>query len=295
MSDALLDSHCLDQLVDVLADRRIVVLSGAGCSTESGIPDYRGAGAPPRRAPVQYQEFIRSVHTRARYWARSSIGWPRIRNAQPNAAHIALARMEHAGHVTGLITQNVDGLHHAAGSSRVVELHGALKNVRCLECSNTVTRDAFQKRLLATNAHWPPYAHQNNIASAPDGDAELPTGLLESFVVPACDACNGIMKPQVVFFGENVPAAIVTEAWRVFEDGYVLLVVGSSLTVYSGRRFIDRASRDKVPIAIVNRGPTRADDVAAVKVDDALGLVLPALADALPRRRPELDRVTRLD
>jgi NAD+-dependent protein deacetylase sirtuin 4 len=271
----------LNRLVEVLADRRIVVLSGAGCSTESGIPDYRGAGAPPRRAPVQYQEFVRSAHTRARYWARSSIGWPRIRAAQPNAAHAALARMEQAGCVTGLITQNVDGLHHAAGSNRVVELHGSLSRVRCIECGHTVTREAFQQRLLDVNAGWPPHTNSHDVASAPDGDAELATELLERFVVPVCDACEGIMKPHVVFFGENVPAQVVGEAWRVFEDGDVLLVTGSSLTVYSGRRFIDRACRDKVPVAIVNRGPTRADDIAAVKVDDALGIVLPALADAL--------------
>ena len=270
-----------NRLLDVLAGRRIVVLAGAGCSTESGIPDYRGTGVPRRRAPVQYQEFVRSASARARYWARSSIGWPRMRAAQPNIGHRALARMEQAGHVAGLITQNVDGLHHAAGSRRVVELHGSLAAVRCIDCGGIVSRETFQATLLELNEGWPPLARQDGIAAAPDGDAELPDALLESFRVPACAACAGIMKPHVVFFGENVPADVVGEAWSVFEDGDVLLVTGSSLAVYSGRRFVYRACRDGVPIAIVNRGPTRADDVAAAKIDGALGTVLPALADTL--------------
>ncbi|MBR9988876.1 MAG: NAD-dependent deacetylase, partial [Gemmatimonadetes bacterium] len=238
-------------------------------------------GAPPRRAPVQYQEFARSESARVRYWSRSTVGWPRMRAARPNAGHLALARMEQSDHVAGLITQNVDGLHHAAGSRRVVELHGSLAAVRCIDCGATVTRDAFQQRLLELNARWPALERTDGVASAPDGDAELPPELLNTFRVPGCDACAGIMKPHVVFFGENVPADVVADAWRVFEQGDVLLVTGSSLAVYSGRRFIYRACNDGIPIAIVNRGPTRADDVAAVKVDAALGVVLPALADAL--------------
>jgi NAD+-dependent protein deacetylase sirtuin 4 len=269
------------RLLDVLAGRRIVVLAGAGCSTESGIPDYRGTGAPRRRAPVQYQEFVRSASARARYWSRSSIGWPRMCAAQPNEGHRALARMEQSGHVAGLITQNVDGLHHAAGSRRIVELHGSLAVVRCIDCGGTIERAVFQELLLELNAGWPPLVHGDDVASAPDGDAELPDALLESFRVPECTMCGGIMKPHVVFFGENVPAKVVEQAWSVFEEADVLLVTGSSLTVYSGRRFIYRACRDSIPIAIVNRGPTRADDVAAAKIDGALGTVLPALADRL--------------
>src|SRR5690606_39120337 len=157
----------------------------------------------------------------------------------------------------------------------------SLAVVRCIDCGCIVDRESFQQTLRAINAGWPPLARTEDIASAPDGDAELSDDLLESFRVPDCDACAGIMKPHVVFFGENVPAPVVGEAWRVFEDGDVLLVTGSSLAVYSGRRFIYRACRDGVPIAIINRGPTRADDVAAVKVEGALGAVLPALADAL--------------
>lgn len=270
-----------DRLLDTVGGRRIVVLAGAGCSTESGIPDYRGTGAPRRRAPVQYQEFVRAESARARYWARSAIGWPRIREARPNAGHRALARMEAAGHVAGLITQNVDGLHHAAGSRRVVELHGSLAAVRCIACAWTVTRDSFQTRLLEVNPGWPPVATARVIATAPDGDAELPDELLARFRVPACDACHGIVKPHVVFFGENVPTSVVGEAWSVFSEGDVLLVTGSSLTVYSGRRFTDRARRDGVPIAVINRGPTRADEFAAARVDGALGAVLPALAATL--------------
>lgn len=277
--------HCRtaawDRLLEVVAGRRIVVLAGAGCSTDSGIPDYRGTGTPHRRAPVQYQEFLRSASARARYWARSTIGWPRMRAAEPNAGHLALARMERAGRIAGLITQNVDGLHHAAGSRRVVELHGSLSAVVCIECGDTVSRDAFQDRLLELNTRWRPLAERTRIAPAPDGDADLPDAMLESFRVPECETCAGVMKPHVVFFGENVPATVAGAAWRVFEVGDVLLVTGSSLAVYSGRRFTDRASRDGIPIAIINRGPTRADDVAAARIDGALGTVLPALADAL--------------
>jgi len=271
----------IERIAELLRGRRIVVLAGAGCSTESGIPDYRGTGAPRRRAPVQYQEFVRNPSARARYWARSTIGWPRMRAARPNDGHRALARMEHAGYVTGVITQNVDGLHHAAGSRRVVELHGSLSVVRCIECGAAVDRDAFQHALVALNADWPPLIANHVIASAPDGDADLDDDTLESFRVPECTECAGIMKPHVVFFGENVPAHVINEAWSVFEQGDVLLVTGSSLAVYSGRRFIYRACQAGVPIAIINRGPTRADDVAAVKVDGSLGTVLPAVADAL--------------
>ncbi len=278
-------ADAVEPLVPLLRDRRIVVLAGAGMSTESGIPDYRGAGAPSRRAPVQYQEFVRSDSARARYWSRSTIGWPRMRNALPNSGHQALARMEEAGHVTGLITQNVDGLHQAAGSRNMVELHGSLALVRCIACSTPVTRDDFQQRLLELNADWPPLLFPDMVEIRPDGDAELPEETMENFRVPACEVCGGIMKPDVVFFGENVAAPVLADAWRVFEQGDVLLVTGSSLAVYSGRRFIDRATRDGVPIAVVNRGPTRADDVAKVKVDGSLGIVLPALADALAGAR----------
>lgn len=274
----------LQPLVDLLRGRRVVVLAGAGCSTESGIPDYRGPeGSHRTRTPVQYNDFVRSDAARVRYWARSTVGWPRFSAARPNAAHRALAELEDAGVVHGIITQNVDGLHHAAGSRRVVELHGSLASVRCLGCGVEMGRGEFQERLLGMNATWAERLASGGetVRQAPDGDAELEAWEIESFRVPGCDGCGGMMKPDVVFFGENVPAARVEEAWQVFGGGDVLLVAGSSLTVYSGRRFIYRAQEQGVPIAIVNLGPTRADEMAAVKVEGRLGEVLPQLAEML--------------
>jgi NAD-dependent deacetylase sirtuin 4 len=273
------EAEALEPLLELLRGRRAVVLAGAGCSTESGIPDYRGPDAKPR-APMQYQEFVRSEASRTRYWARSSVGWRRVSAARPNAGHLALAQLEEAGAVRGIITQNVDGLHHAAGSRRVVELHGSLASVRCLQCGDVSPREAFQERLLSMNTDWAERLAAS-VEQAPDGDAELPAWAVEAFRVPACDACGGVIKPDVVFFGENVPAAWVEDAWSLFGEGDVLLVAGSSLTVYSGRRFIYRARQDGVPIGIINIGPTRADEVAAAKVEGPLGRILPRLAEAL--------------
>jgi len=273
----------LEPLLDLLRGRRVVVLAGAGCSTESGIPDYRGPeGSHLTRKPVQYNDFVRSEAARVRYWARSTVGWPRFSAARPNAAHRALAQLEEAGVVHGIITQNVDGLHHAAGSRRVLELHGSLASVRCLGCGAETGRGEFQARLLAMNAAWARrLTASGDVRQAPDGDADLDPAEIESFRVPGCDGCGGMMKPDVVFFGENVPAARVAEAWQLFGGGDVLLVAGSSLTVYSGRRFIYRAQEQGVPIAIVNLSPTRADEMAAVKVEGRLGEVLPRLAEML--------------
>lgn len=273
------EAEALEPLVDLLRGRCAVVLAGAGCSTESGIPDYRGPNAKPR-SPIQYQEFVRSEAARIRYWARSAVGWPRFRAARPNAAHHALAELEEAGVVRGIITQNVDGLHHAAGSRRVVELHGSLASVRCLTCGGLSPRDAFQHRLLWMNAEWAERLRGEG-EQAPDGDAELPAWAMEAFRVPACEACGGVIKPDVVFFGENVSAERVEDAWRLFAEGDVLLVAGSSLTVYSGRRFIYRAQQEGVPIGIINIGPTRADEMAAARVEGPLGRILPRLAEAL--------------
>jgi NAD-dependent SIR2 family protein deacetylase len=277
------DLSQLNTLVDFLRGRRIVALVGAGCSTESGIPDYRGPESIRKtRKPIQYQEFIRNESARARYWARSTVGWRRIATARPNAAHFALARLEAAGMLAGVITQNVDGLHEAAGSKRVVELHGSLAAVRCLDCGARIARDEFQRRVLELNADWERELASAEHEAAPDGDAELPVSVLASFRVPPCDVCgNGVLKPDVVFFGENVPRPRLEEAWRVFNDGDVLLVIGSSLTVYSGRRFVYRAGEIGMPIAVMNVGPTRADDVAAVKVEAPLGTALPAIAGLL--------------
>lgn len=270
----------LADLVDLARGRRIVVLTGAGCSTESGIPDYRGADTPPRtRPPIQHREFVDRPEMRRRYWARSMLGWPRLAGAQPNAAHHALVELEHAGVVTGLITQNVDGLHGVAGSRDVIELHGAIGRVRCLACDARSTRADLQARLEAENPTWIGRAHA--AAVAPDGDADLPDALVAEFAVAACTRCDGVLMPDVVFFGGSVPRETLDAAWATFARGELLLVVGSSLTVFSGYRFVRRAAEHQVPVAILNRGPTRGDDLAAIRIDVRAGAALPALARAL--------------
>jgi len=251
-------------LAGFLAGRRAVALTGAGVSTDSGIPDYRGPdGVQRRRAPVQYQEFMRSEARRRRYWARSVAGWTRFAAAAPNAAHRAIAALESAGSLVGVITQNVDRLHHAAGSRRVVELHGALARVRCMACGGFEARDALQGRLLTLN----PWLAEMAAAPAPDGDAELDAATEGRFAVAPCLACGGVLKPDVVFFGENVPKHVVDAAWGMFDEADALVVLGSSLTVFSGYRFVLRASERAVPVVIVNRGVTRGDPHAMLKLD----------------------------
>ena len=269
-------------LVDLMLGRRVVVLAGAGCSTESGIPDYRGEGTRRRaRQPVQYKQFVSSPEARRRYWARSMIGWPRFRAAQPNPAHRALARLEAAGVVTGVITQNVDRLHHAAGNQQVVELHGALAEVRCLDCGQVESRNALQDRLRELNPDW--LAHR--AALAPDGDADLEGPDLETFRVADCRECGGSLKPNVVFFGESVPKRRSEAAWSLWADAEVLLVVGTSLAVLSGYRFVKKAPDRGLPVVIVNQGPTRGDGEATARLDARLGDALPAMAEALVRGR----------
>lgn len=270
----------LGALVSLVRGRRVVALTGAGCSTESGIPDYRGPDTPPRtRPPIQHREFIDRADVRRRYWARSALGWSRFSSAQPNAGHAALAALEHGGAVAGVITQNVDSLHGAAGSRAVVELHGALARVRCLVCAAMATRDAVQARLLAANPGWLDRAQ--GAALAPDGDSDLPDALVTDFAVVACEACGGTLMPDVVFFGGSVPRDTLDAAWRLFDRAEVLLVVGSSLAVFSGFRFVRRAAERGVPVGILNRGPTRGDDYAQVRVDERAGVALPELARAL--------------
>jgi len=270
----------LGALVQLLRDRRVVALTGAGCSTESGIPDYRGPDTPPRvRPPIQHREFVDRPDARLRYWARSALGWSRFSAARPNPAHTALAELEHRGILAGVITQNVDGLHGAAGSRTVVELHGALARVRCLACGALTTRDELQARLLAANPGW--LERTRSAAIAPDGDADLPDDLLDGFTVGACGACGGTLMPDVVFFGGSVPRATLDAAWGLFDRAEALLVVGSSLTVFSGFRFVRRAAERGLPVGILNRGPTRGDDHAAVRIDARAGVALPALARAL--------------
>jgi NAD-dependent deacetylase sirtuin 4 len=268
-------------LTRLLRGRRIVVLTGAGCSTESGIPDYRGPGTRARaRNPIQHMEFLSRPEVRVRYWARSLIGWPRFSQARPNAAHHALAALERDGHVLGLITQNVDRLHHAAGSTRIIELHGALAEVRCLSCGQREARAELQERLLALN----PGFMEQQVELRPDGDAELPLEAVRSFQVADCTSCGGAMKPDVVFFGDNVPRPTVDAAFAMLEEGDALLVVGSSLAVFSGYRFVLRASERHMPIALINIGESRGDELADVRVEARAGEVLPQLVEALSQR-----------
>ena len=295
MAETLPDSTLVpregfEALVDFLRARRTVVLAGAGCSTESGISDYRGPeGRLKTRRPVQYGDFVRSEENRRRYWARSTVGWQRVSRALPNPTHSGLAALEAHGSVSGLITQNVDGLHHAAGSRRVVELHGSLAHVICLDCRDRTLRSDMQERLLGANEDWVAAipAVSGSPDAAPDGDAELQADAYADFVVPECRVCSGVLKPDVVFFGENVPKPRVDECWAMVDDAEALLVVGSSLTVYSGRRFVYGAAERKLPIGVVNLGPTRADEYAVAKLDGRLGEVMPRLARQLGADFPE--------
>lgn len=262
--------------------RRLVVLTGAGCSTESGIPDYRSpGGAWTRHKPIYYNAFVRSAEVRRFYWARSYRGWPRFDAARPNAAHRALAELESRGRVHQLITQNVDDLHQEAGSRAVVQLHGRNRVVICLGCNGTIPREEMQARLAERNADWLAAApwhrlHADDADFAPDGDADVAPDVVGDFEVPECHRCGGVLKPHVVFFGESVPRDKVDYSFRRVEEADALLVAGSSLTVWSGYRFVKRAAERGLPIAIVNIGPTRADDLATLKVEAKCGEVLPA-------------------
>ena len=267
----------LTDLARLLSGRRVCVLTGAGCSTESGIPDYRGPETLRRaRNPIRFQQFVRDAAWRQRYWARSFTGWPRIRDAQPNAAHAALARMEGAGMLTGLLTQNVDRLHHKAGSTDVVELHGALAEVVCLSCGAVTKRQDLQGRLQTLN---PDRSPTQAAETAPDGDAELTD--TDDFVAADCTRCGGRLKPHVVFFGENVPRERVERAYAALDAADVLLVVGSSLAVFSGWRFVKRAHERGQPIAILNLGVSRGDAQATLKHEARAGEALPALSAML--------------
>jgi NAD-dependent deacetylase sirtuin 4 len=294
----------LDALVALLRDRRVVVLTGAGLSTGSGIPDYRGPETRRRaRNPIRFADYMGSEEKRARYWARSMVGWERFSMACPNVGHAALAAMEREGTIDGVITQNVDRLHHRAGSANVVELHGALEETGCLDCGAIERRHDVQARMKQENPGFSPSA----IELAPDGDAEildrsarradrerecsestdgsgqrsepLITGdALAGFVSPRCVRCGRTLKPRVVFFGENVRPAVLADAYAMFDAADVLLVVGSSLAVFSGYRFVRRAKDRGMPVAIVNLGETRGDSLADVRIEGDCASVLPELA-----------------
>ena len=263
------------QAVDALRGRRIAVLTGAGVSTDSGIPDYRGEGAPVR-TPMTFQQFLSSADYRKRYWAGSHLGWKTFVAAGPNAGHRAIAQLESAGIAGGVITQNVDGLHLQAGSQRVVDLHGSLDRVRCLTCGQYYARDAVAERLAAAN---PWLETPEAIELSPDGDVQIAD--VASFVTPECSVCGGILKPDVVFFGEFVPREKFDEASALMHRADALLVAGSSLVVNSGIRLLEQARRRRLPVVIVNRGPTKGDARAAVKIDAGTSETLVALAERL--------------
>jgi NAD-dependent SIR2 family protein deacetylase len=257
-------------LADWLAQGDVVVLTGAGVSTDSGIPAYRDEdGHWKQSAPMQFRDFTGSVPARQRYWARSMVGWSRMARAEPNDAHRALAAMERRGMLRLLITQNVDGLHSAAGSQNVIDLHGRLDRVICLDCKVLSARSELQTRLVADN---PEFLGQNFITRA-DGDVELSVDY-ERFRVAPCLACGGVLKPDVVFFGENVPAPRVERAMASLDGARALVIAGSSLMVFSGYRFARAAARKNVPIAVVNLGKTRADDLSALRLAGNVGELL---------------------
>ncbi|PVZ11104.1 NAD-dependent SIR2 family protein deacetylase [Actinomycetospora cinnamomea] len=266
-------------LATLLAEGGALVLTGAGISTDSGIPDYRGPTSAARRhAPMTYEAFVGDPVARHRYWARSHVGWPQIAGARPNAGHRAVASLQRAGLVRGLITQNVDGLHQAAGARDVVELHGALGRVVCLGCREVHARGRIQDRLTTLNPGFGARAAAIN----PDGDAELADAELDRFTMAACPACaDGPLKPDVVFFGESVPRPRVDHCFDLVDRARSLVVLGSSLTVMSGLRFVHAAVRRGLPVAVATAGPSRADAAATIRLTDQLGLVLPAVLDTL--------------
>ena len=272
-------------LVDVVAAGGVLVLSGAGLSTESGIPDYRGpTGLALRATPMTYQTFTGSAAARRRYWARSHVGWRRIARAAPNDGHRAVAELGRRGLLTGIITQNVDGLHQAAGAIDVTELHGSLHRVVCLSCGQRTSRADLERRLEDANPGWDSAAVSGPATIKPDGDAALADEAAESFRVVDCSACQGVLKPDVVFFGENVPPQRVQACYAMVENASALVVLGSSLTVMSGLRYVRHAAKLRLPVVIVNQGPTRGDQYATASLDAPLGQTLTALTARLGER-----------
>lgn len=275
MSVTAVETPAVGDAVAVLDGAEIAVLTGAGLSTDSGIPDYRGPHAPVRR-PMTIATFRSGPVARQRYWARSHVGWLRMTTAEPNAGHRALARLQAGGVVSTVVTQNVDGLHSAAGATPVIDLHGRLRDVSCLDCGRISARSALHERLLALN---PGFGDDVAPTARPDGDVELDD--VSDFLVAPCLVCGGVLKPDVVFFGENVPAERVARSYAAVDAADALLVAGSSLTVLSGFRFVRHAARAGKPVVIVNHGVTRGDPYATVKLDAGCTPVLTLLAETL--------------
>jgi NAD-dependent SIR2 family protein deacetylase len=268
------------ELVALLQGRRVAVVTGAGMSTDSGIPDYRGPDSPPSN-PMTIKQFTSDPAFRQRYWARNHVGWRHMDDTLPNAGHRALAALEDAGVVFGVITQNVDLLHTKAGSRTVVNLHGTYAEVICLECGHTMSRAALAELLESANPGFVERAEAvGGIAVAPDADAVVHD--TTTFTIIDCPDCGGMLKPNIVYFGENVPKDRVAQAYALVDDADALLVAGSSLTVFSGYRFVRHAAALGIPIAIINRGRTRGDDLATVKIDTGCSPMLALLADELP-------------
>jgi len=252
----------IDEAVGTLRGRRIAVLTGAGMSTDSGIPDYRGEGAP-RAHPMSFADFMQSSAHRRRYWLGSHLGWRAFANARPNLGHLALAQAEADSIVTGVVTQNVDALHHKAGSLRVVDLHGRLDRVRCVHCGQAFTRDAVATLIDQLNP-WLAGVDWDGVVK-PDGDVDIDAS--ESFLAPACEMCEGVLKPEVVFFGEFVPPAVFAHASALVNRSEALIVAGSSLVVNTGMRLVSLAHKRRMPIVVINRGPTKADRLATVRIE----------------------------
>lgn len=272
----------VDDAVAVLRGRRVAVLTGAGISTDSGIPDYRGPGSAPRN-PLTYQQFVSDERFRRHYWARNHVGWRHMRRTQANPGHQAVAALERSGVAVGVITQNVDLLHEQAGSRRVIDLHGRYDRVTCLTCRSTVSRHELDLRLEALNPGFATHIRSvADIEIAPDADAVIET--TQGFRVAPCQPCGGVLKPDIVYFGENVPKERVAAAYAMVEEADAMLVAGSSLAVMSGLRFVRHAARTGRPVVIVNRGVTRGDDVADLRVDAGTSETLTALAAALLAR-----------
>ena len=276
--DAATSPAALAAVADLIERRRVLTLTGAGISTESGIPDYRGPDGRRRVTPMQYSEFVRSSQARQRYWARSYVGWQRFNLARPNAGHGAVAALQRAGALGPVITQNVDGLHQAAGATEVTELHGALARVVCLTCGDRSSRWDLDERMRATN----PSFEVTSDEIRPDGDIALNELDVAGFVVPRCLVCqHDTLKPDVVFFGESVPKPLVEHCFRLTEEAEVLLVLGSSLKVMSGYRFVRRAAARGIPVVIITRGATRGDGEATLQLDAPLGPTLTELVRLL--------------
>lgn len=276
------------QLAEFLsAYPKLFVLTGAGCSTAAGLGDYRdAAGLWKRKQPITGQVFRNDDYMRKRYWARSAVGWPAFDQAQPTRAHRALAALQSKGRVAHLVTQNVDRLHQKAGHENVIDLHGRLADVRCLDCNAFESRNAFQLRLLERH----PWLSALSAAHAPDGDADLETDQLDKLDIPDCLSCGGMLKPEVVFFGENVPRPRVELAMSQLDASDALLVAGSSLMVFSGFRFCRRATQNRQPLVIINNGVTRADELASLKIEGDVGSRLAHLEQALNKIRVDQPR-----